>query len=108
MGRAASGLGVWLSRCSARADALRVAVRTTCDAGGPKGGEVEIESLIAVLGSLTAVSAMARTIALWARSRHPKRVRVQDGEDEVSFDLSNRSEALRFLEKVVDPDRKVR
>lgn len=69
---------------------------------------MEIESLIAALGSLTAVSAVARTIALWARSRHPKRVVVQDGEDEVSLDLSNRSEALRFLEKVVNPDRKVR
>ncbi|MGC5008680.1 effector-associated constant component EACC1 [Streptomyces sp. NBC_01751] len=98
----------WLSRSSARAGSLRVAFRSTCDAGGRKGGKVEIESLIAALGSLTAVSAVARTIALWARSRHPKRVVVQDGEDEVSLDLSNRSEALRFLEKVVNPDRKVR
>ncbi|MFE2988629.1 hypothetical protein [Streptomyces sp. NPDC059262] len=69
---------------------------------------MEIESLIAALGSATALSVVARTIALWARSRHPKRVVVQDGEDEVSLDLSNRREALRFLEKVVDPDRKAR
>jgi hypothetical protein len=84
------------------------AVRGIRDAGGYRGGKVEIESLLAAIGGGAAVSVAVRTIALLLKARHPKRVVLNDGEDEVSLDLSNRREALRYLEKVVDPDRRGR
>lgn len=69
---------------------------------------MELETLMAALGSVSAASVLLRTIALWVRSRHPKHVVVKDGENEVSLDLSNRGEALRFLQKIADTDREGR
>ncbi|CAL9327216.1 effector-associated constant component EACC1 [Streptomyces sp. SudanB182_2057] len=69
---------------------------------------MELEPLIAALGSSTAVATLVRTLVLWMRSRHPKHVVVKDGDGEVSFDLSNRREALRYLQKLADSDREAR
>jgi hypothetical protein len=71
-------------------------------------GDMELESLIAVLSSTAALGTAARTLALWIRSRNPRRVVVRDGEEEVSLDLSNRREALRFLREIANSEREKR
>lgn len=66
---------------------------------------MELETIMAALGSAGAVSALVRTLAVWLRSRHPKHVVVKVGESEVSLDLSDRREALRYLQKLTETDR---
>ncbi|MGW6745974.1 effector-associated constant component EACC1 [Streptomyces sp. NPDC055025] len=68
------------------------------------GGEM-VSELFVLLGASGVLSALTRALAIWLRSSHPGRVKVKGrGGIEVSLDLSNPSEAARYLETLTEPD----
>ncbi|WP_345943685.1 hypothetical protein [Streptomyces sp. SID3212] len=72
----------------------------------PTGGKMILETLALVLGSSGFVSAVARALAIWRRSRHPGRVTVRVGGTELRLDLSNPTDAERYLQHIAKPDSK--
>ncbi|MGW6688383.1 effector-associated constant component EACC1 [Streptomyces sp. NPDC054961] len=65
---------------------------------------MDVEGLLAAFGAASAASALVRALTIWVRSRHPGRARLKIGGDEVSLDLSNPSEAVRYLKAQTNSD----
>ncbi|MEV6314742.1 hypothetical protein [Streptomyces sp. NPDC051776] len=63
-------------------------------------GEMEFITLAAVVGVGGFLSTLFRLVFAWLRSRHPRRVRMRVGGAEVTLDLSNPTEAAKYLEQL--------
>ncbi|MEV5104690.1 hypothetical protein ACFQ7G_03725 [Streptomyces massasporeus] len=62
------------------------------------------ENVAIAVGASGFVSAVGRALAIWVRSRHPRRVTLRVGGIEASLDLSKPGDAERYLQILAKPD----